>query len=53
MDLHNLLGHLELAGSDTVRCIAGSLGCSILWAYAELFGSEVFSHMIWVAELCE
>jgi pimeloyl-ACP methyl ester carboxylesterase len=48
MDLHNLLGHLKISGPDTVRCIAGSLGCSILWAYAELSGSEVFLHMIWV-----
>jgi pimeloyl-ACP methyl ester carboxylesterase len=48
MDLHNLLSHLKISGPDTVRCTAGSLGCSILWSYVELFGSEVFSHMIWI-----
>jgi pimeloyl-ACP methyl ester carboxylesterase len=48
MDLHNLLNHLEVSQPSTVRCVAGSLGCSILWSYAELFGIDVFSHMIWV-----
>ncbi|KEQ81868.1 alpha/beta-hydrolase [Aureobasidium pullulans EXF-150] len=48
MDLHNLLGHLKVSQPDTVKCIAGSLGCSILWSYAELFGTGVFSHMIWI-----
>jgi pimeloyl-ACP methyl ester carboxylesterase len=48
MDLHNLLNHFKITQPHTVRCIAGSLGCSILWSYAELFGIEVFSHMIWI-----
>ncbi|GAB7354563.1 hypothetical protein MBLNU459_g5017t2 [Dothideomycetes sp. NU459] len=48
MDLHNLLAHLGLAEAGSVRCIAGSLGCAILWCYAELFTADVFSHMIWV-----
>ncbi|KAI5194422.1 alpha/beta-hydrolase [Aureobasidium subglaciale] len=48
MDLHNLLGHLNITQSSTVRCIAGSLGCSILWSFAELFGTDMFSHMIWI-----
>lgn len=48
MDLHNLLNHLHVSHPNTVRCIAGSLGCSILWSYTELFGCEVFSQMIWV-----
>ncbi|KAF2702846.1 alpha/beta-hydrolase [Pleomassaria siparia CBS 279.74] len=48
MDLHNLLSHLKLTEKGSVKCIAGSLGCSILWCYAELFTADVFSHMIWV-----
>lgn len=48
MDLHNLLTHLRLTDFGSVRCIAGSLGCAILWCYAELFTADVFSHMIWV-----
>jgi pimeloyl-ACP methyl ester carboxylesterase len=48
MDLHNLLVHLGLSAPESVRCIAGSLGCSILWCYAELFTADVFSHQIWV-----
>ena len=48
MDLHNLLMHLKLSTPASVRCVAGSLGCSILWCYAELFTADVFSHMIWV-----
>lgn len=48
MDLHNLLAHLNLREPGSVRCIAGSLGCAILWCYAELFTADVFSHMVWV-----
>ncbi|KAF2684909.1 alpha/beta hydrolase-like protein [Lentithecium fluviatile CBS 122367] len=49
MDLHNFLCHLGLENEKGgVRCIAGSLGCAILWCYAELFTPDVFSHMVWV-----
>jgi pimeloyl-ACP methyl ester carboxylesterase len=49
MDLHNFLCHLNLdQEKNTVRCIAGSLGCAILWSYSELFTADVFSHMVWV-----
>jgi pimeloyl-ACP methyl ester carboxylesterase len=48
MDLQNLLAHLGLSKPESVRCIAGSLGCSILWCYAELFTADVFSHQIWI-----
>jgi len=49
MDLHNFLDHLGLEKEKVkVRCIAGSLGCAILWCYAELFTADVFSHMVWV-----
>lgn len=48
MDLQNLLTHLALQDKASIRCIAGSLGCSILWSYAELFTPDVFSHMVWV-----
>lgn len=49
MDLHDLLVHLNLDRKKSkVRCIAGSLGCAILWCYAELFTADVFSHMVWV-----
>jgi pimeloyl-ACP methyl ester carboxylesterase len=48
MDLHNLLDYLNLKEHEQVRCIAGSLGCAVLWCYAELFTADVFSHMVWV-----
>ena len=48
MDLKNLFDHLDLKEKESVRCIAGSLGCAILWCYAELFTADVFSHMVWV-----
>jgi pimeloyl-ACP methyl ester carboxylesterase len=55
MDLRNLLSHVaastptdyqHLMGS--LKCIASSLGCAILWSYAELFDANIFSHMVWV-----
>jgi pimeloyl-ACP methyl ester carboxylesterase len=49
MDLHDFLVHLGLEKEKAkLRCIAGSLGCAILWCYAELFTADVFSHMVWV-----
>lgn len=48
MDLKNLLDHLNLTANGSVRCIAGSLGCAILWSFAELFTPVIFSHMVWV-----
>jgi len=47
MDLKNLIDHLELP-YGRIMCIAGSLGCSILWAFSELFTTNAFSHMVWV-----
>ncbi|RDW65330.1 alpha hydrolase-7 [Coleophoma crateriformis] len=49
MDLKELLDFLGLSsGGRDVRVIGGSLGCSILWCYAELFTTAPFSHMIFV-----
>ncbi|KAH8591744.1 Alpha/Beta hydrolase protein, partial [Bisporella sp. PMI_857] len=51
MDLRELLVHLS--GSQNlegmkVKVIGGSLGCSILWCYAELFATSPFTHTIFV-----
>ncbi|CAI6334557.1 unnamed protein product [Periconia digitata] len=48
MDLQNLISHLEYASKSSVNVVAGSLGCSILWSYAELFTPHVFGSMVWV-----
>ncbi|KAL3424967.1 sterol reductase lamin b receptor [Phlyctema vagabunda] len=48
MDLRELLTHLDLEKREDVRVIGGSLGCSILWCYAELFTTSPFSHMVFV-----
>lgn len=45
MDLRELIHHL---GLRSMRALGGSLGCSILWCYAELFTTAEFSHMIFV-----
>lgn len=45
MDLKELIQHI---GVQSVRALGGSLGCSILWCYAELFTTAEFSHMIFV-----
>ncbi|KFX94031.1 hypothetical protein O988_06509, partial [Pseudogymnoascus sp. VKM F-3808] len=29
-------------------CIAGSLGCAIIWSFAEQFGKSIFDKLIWV-----
>ncbi|KAG0647655.1 Epoxide Hydratase [Hyphodiscus hymeniophilus] len=51
MDLHELILHLG-SQSDTkfksLKALGGSLGCSILWCYAELFSTSSFTHMIFV-----
>ncbi|KAI9650333.1 hypothetical protein NHQ30_000346 [Ciborinia camelliae] len=57
MDLHELLQHIinssltgqRNAGSDNkFMAIGGSLGCAILWSYAELFNTAAFKKMIFV-----
>jgi pimeloyl-ACP methyl ester carboxylesterase len=52
MDLRELLIHLEpsLQSGKLVgwKAIGGSLGCSILWCYAELFTTSPFESMIFV-----
>jgi len=48
MDLHNLISHLNYTEENSVRIVAGSLGCAILWSYAELFTPKVWGHMVWV-----
>ncbi|KAG9240234.1 Alpha/Beta hydrolase protein [Calycina marina] len=52
MDLKELLLHLvereqELADLPA-KAIVGSLGCAVLWSYAELFTTKPFTHMVWV-----
>lgn len=39
---------LESADELKARAIGGSLGCSILWCYAELYTTKAFTHMIFV-----
>ena len=48
MDLKNLIDHLDLPAHGKIIGVGASLGCSILWSYSELFGSSVFSHMVFV-----
>jgi pimeloyl-ACP methyl ester carboxylesterase len=55
MDLQNLLEHVAVSTHadyqhlmGSLKCIASSLGCAILWSYAELFDAKIFSHMVWV-----
>jgi pimeloyl-ACP methyl ester carboxylesterase len=52
MDLRELLIHLEPSlqsgKSAGWKAIGGSLGCSILWCYAELFTTSPFESMIFV-----
>ncbi|QDS75623.1 hypothetical protein FKW77_006734 [Venturia effusa] len=49
MDLRELMLHLGVHNNNrNVRALGGSLGCSILWSYAELFTNVGFSHMIFV-----
>lgn len=52
MDLRELLIHLEpslLDGkSSGWKAMGGSLGCSILWCYAELFTTSPFNSMVFV-----
>jgi pimeloyl-ACP methyl ester carboxylesterase len=45
MDLRELIQHLQV---PNLKALGGSLGCSILWCYAELFTTLEFSHMIFV-----
>jgi pimeloyl-ACP methyl ester carboxylesterase len=45
MDLRELVQHLQV---PKMKALGGSLGCSILWCYAELFTTAEFSHMIFV-----
>ena len=51
MDLHQLILHLQSQNGGNIsplKALGGSLGCSILWCYAELFTTALFSHMIFV-----
>ena len=59
MDLQELIIHLQsdvswhraeerLKPDSTIKALGGSLGCSILWCYAELFTTKPFTHMIFV-----
>ncbi|KAF2664364.1 alpha/beta-hydrolase [Microthyrium microscopicum] len=45
MDLRELLQHLKVYKA---LALGGSLGCSILWCYAELFTTNYFTRMIFV-----
>lgn len=45
MDLRELIQHIRV---PMLKALGGSLGCSILWCYAELFTTAEFSHMIFV-----
>ena len=47
MDLQNLISHLSL-NHGSVTAIGTSLGCAILWSYAELFTPAAFAHMVFV-----
>ncbi|MCJ1283079.1 hypothetical protein MMC26_002406 [Xylographa opegraphella] len=47
MDLHNLISYLSL-DYGRIAAIGASLGCAILWSYAELFTPAAFSHMVFV-----
>jgi pimeloyl-ACP methyl ester carboxylesterase len=51
MDLHELVLHVQSQNGGKVtplKGLGGSLGCSILWCYAELFTTAPFTHMIFV-----
>ena len=48
MDLRELMVHLGRAEDDGWKAIGGSLGCAILWSYAELFTTKAFTHMVFV-----
>ena len=47
MDLKELIDHLELHKGHIIG-VGASLGCAVLWSYAELFTASAFSHMIFV-----
>jgi len=50
MDLRELIMHLENQDEfhSPIIGLGASLGCTILWSYAELFTSSAFSYMIFV-----
>ncbi|KAF2125231.1 alpha/beta hydrolase-like protein [Dothidotthia symphoricarpi CBS 119687] len=50
LDLENLLDHLQFikSGRGKIAAIGTSLGAAILWSYSELFGTSVFSHVVFV-----
>lgn len=51
MDLRELMEHILDSSPPPDKkflAIGGSLGCAILWSYAELFTSELFTKMIFV-----
>jgi pimeloyl-ACP methyl ester carboxylesterase len=51
MDLRELVLHLQALEEgkfENLKALGGSLGCSILWCYAELFTTAPFTHMIFV-----
>ncbi|CAG8974700.1 hypothetical protein HYALB_00006436 [Hymenoscyphus albidus] len=52
MDLRELMLSLQPStdpeSNTSWKAIGGSLGCSILWAYASLFTTSPFTHMIFV-----
>ncbi|KAM0157009.1 hypothetical protein ACHAPG_004897 [Botrytis cinerea] len=57
MDLHELTQHIITSSAASPKgtrvdkkflAIGGSLGCAILWSYAELFGTSLFRKMMFV-----
>lgn len=50
MDLHELVQHLQGSSSNRRKfhAIGGSLGCAILWSYAELFGTSLVEKAVFV-----
>ncbi|KAF5871252.1 putative alpha beta hydrolase fold protein [Botrytis fragariae] len=57
MDLHELTQHIINSSATSQKgtredkkflAIGGSLGCAILWSYAELFGTSLFKKMVFV-----
>ena len=47
MDLRNLIQHLQLPSGKIIG-VGASLGCAVLWSYAELFTTDDFSRMVFV-----